>query len=86
MAGYRLFLIAFLVYVFCFSKSAARPRNGRDLFADFENSYDVMDKNEQLLNFPNDSESKTNEDDKNPREFKDEDKEGCNSPIGGWLC
>ena len=85
MADYRIILFTLLaITVLCISESQARPRVPRDLFAEYENNYDAMNKNEESFNVPNDYEPKANdyEDKRNDYENKD----GCNTPMGGWFC
>jgi hypothetical protein len=93
MAGYRVILFL-AVTVLTISEIRARPRVTRDVLAEFENSYDAMNKNEELFNFPNDYEDEANDykDDTNDYEDKTDDYEnipkaaGCNTPTGGWFC
>ena len=90
MTDYRVILITLLaVAVLCISEAEPRPHVPRDLFAEFENSYDAMNKNEELFNIPNDSEDKANNyEDKanNDEDEREEVGEGCNGPTGGWFC
>ena len=96
MADYRVIALALFVLTATYiSKSHARPRVSRDLFAEYENSYDAMNKNEESFNIrPNDYESKTSDYDDDtddyeakPRAVEDvEVKNGCNTPKGGWFC
>jgi hypothetical protein len=88
MTDYRVILITLLaVAVLCISEAELRPHVPRDLFAEFENSYDAMNKNEELFNIPNDSEDKANNDeDETNDEKREKVAEGCNGPTGGWFC
>ena len=94
MANHRLIIFALFALTAAYiSKSQARPRASRDLFAEYENGYDVMNKNEESFNVqPNDYESKARdyEDDTKDYEEKpredEETREGCNGPKGSWLC
>lgn len=80
MAGCRVFTLLLIAVLFI-SESHAYPAASRDLFAEYENSYDVLNKNEDLYNVPNDYEDNT-------RATDDEEiKKGCNNGVpGGWLC
>ena len=86
MADYRVILFTVLaVAVFCISDIQARPHAAHGLFAEFENSFDATNKNEEMFNIPNDNAGKANDyDDK--RNDESNEIEGCNTPTGGWFC
>lgn len=90
MLGCRIIPFA-LIAIMMLSENHAHPVQTRDLTAEFENTYDAVDKNEEQLNFPNDYEDRS-EEARNKKDYEDSpkggngEKRGCITHAGSWFC
>lgn len=74
------------IVIFCVSESLARPAEKRELLAEFENTHDAMNRNDEM-HVPNVYEDDVSDyDNTNERENNLEDADECSGPMGGWLC